>query len=77
MDKIDRDVAEKIISLAKLVGTSLSDLSHEIRKMEDDESRRAMLRAIAEMMIRVHEEISRPVTRIYPDLDVDPFQDEN
>ncbi len=42
-NKLGRDTAEKIVLKAAAVGTSLSDLGHAIRNIEDEDTRRAAL----------------------------------
>lgn len=70
-EKVSRSTAEEIVAVASTVGTSLSDLGQAVRKIEDEYLRRAALQAVAELMIRVHEEIALPIIRIYPELRLD------
>jgi hypothetical protein len=68
---MDRAVAEDLIRLAKAFDASLNAATEATARIADHGERRAIRRAIGELIVRADEDLIRPIVRHYPDLDPD------
>jgi hypothetical protein len=68
---MDRAVAEELIRLVKALDGSLNAATEATAKIADPEERKAVRRAIAEIIVKADEDLIRPIVRQYPDLDPD------
>jgi hypothetical protein len=66
-----REVAEEIVGILKRSDALLGELETAVRKIEDEQQRKKALRALAETILRLYEDIARDVTKEYPDLHPD------
>jgi hypothetical protein len=69
-----RTEAETIVNSAEHVGRQISELSQVMRKIENTDSRRELLKEAGWLMMELYERIMRPVILQYPDLDPDNKQ---
>ena len=68
---MDRAVAEEMIRLVKALDGSLNAATAVTAKIADPEERKAIRRAIAEIILKADEDLIRPMVRQHPDLDPD------
>lgn len=63
--------ARRVMAALETAGKALSDLGETIRKMEDAEMRRRLLRTVGDQMASLYVDIMRPIIKVYPELDPD------
>ncbi|SKA30581.1 hypothetical protein SAMN02745126_04990 [Enhydrobacter aerosaccus] len=66
-----RELANRIAGAMKQVERSLGALDEAIRDVENEAERKQMLRTVIEAVHNLHQHISVPVARRYPDLHPD------
>ena len=66
-----REVAEPIIKAMKGVDLAIGRLDEAVRAIEDEDERKRMLKFIALLICDLHEQITLPVVKHFPDLHPD------
>jgi hypothetical protein len=63
-----RDTAERIVDLVKASGDLFNELTLLTFEIEDEIERKAVRRALAELILDVHEKITLKIVAQFPDL---------
>ena len=66
-----RDIAERIVETVKKMDDLLGVIHEITLEMDDESERRALRRAIADLVCDLHEKITLTVAKQYPDLHPD------
>jgi hypothetical protein len=66
-----RNTAEQVIKAMHSVDLAIHDLDAAVRAIEDEAERKKMLKSIFSLVCDLHEQITLPVVREYPDLHPD------
>ena len=66
-----RDVAEKIIQAVKEMDQAFGQLDAASNRIDEEEERKKLRRAIATLVFDVHEKITLEIVKQYPDLHPD------
>jgi hypothetical protein len=69
--KIDKDIAETLVTLAVAMDDPLGKMDEVIARIEDSETRDLFKKAIGNLMSAIFAEIIFPIEQMYPDLNPD------
>jgi hypothetical protein len=68
---MEKKTAEKLMEIYRQVGEILNNADPIIRNIEDDETKKQLIRPLGEVMADLWIKLERPIVKMYPDLDPD------
>jgi hypothetical protein len=69
--KMDRDIAETLMTLAVAMDEPLGKMDENVARIEDSEARDLFKKALGNLMGAIFAEIIFPIEQMYPDLKPD------